>query len=87
MANQRMYLKCRGCGEKILLSKHMVADPISCWFISDDIGEILNDFVDKHNYCCITNNVHEYHQFELEYEMSFEDDRDLKIKKGYVIEK
>lgn len=40
MANNRMYLKCNGCGKAIFLGKHF-GDP---WYISKDKDEIDSFF-------------------------------------------
>lgn len=52
MANNRMYIRCRGCGEELYLGKHFG----DCWYYSGynsgiTLEEKLNDFYEKHAYC------------------------------------
>ena len=47
MANNRLYLRCRQCGEMLFLSKHF----LSPWHIDLDKLEEINEFLDKHCDC------------------------------------
>lgn len=54
MANNRIYLKCRGCGEAFFLGKRVH----SGYYIADypefkgiPLKDRLNDFYDRHYYC------------------------------------
>lgn len=49
MANDRMYLKCKGCGEEFCLGKTY----LDGYFIynEDTFGQKLQEFYDRHKYC------------------------------------
>lgn len=54
MANNRMYLRCRACGEKFFLGKHFCRN----WYLENyreieggSIQEQLNKFYSEHIYC------------------------------------
>lgn len=47
MANNRMYLRCRGCGAELMLGKTMGHG----WYTP--VGGVESDeFFDKHEHCC-----------------------------------
>ena len=51
MANNRIYLRCRGCGEVLFLGKSYLH---GFWYESYNgtpLERKLNDFYDDHNYC------------------------------------
>ena len=51
MAHNRMYLRCRGCGEEIMLGKCLS----SGWYFSipeQEKGYQLQRFLEKHSHCC-----------------------------------
>ena len=51
MADNRMYLRCRGCGEEIMLAKLFMND----WhnvMTPTEKGQELFDFIEKHQHCC-----------------------------------
>lgn len=66
MANNRIYLKCKACGETFYLGKHYGAG----WYYDNyypekgSLEKQLNDFYDKHCYC----NGFPLECFEVEYE-------------------
>jgi len=62
MANNRMYLKCKGCGEKFCFAKYY---PSTKWYIRQDDNKEFNEWLDKHTYCGME---HIEDNFELEYE-------------------
>lgn len=49
MANNRLFLRCRNCGEKIMIGKHMM----DTWAYYDpyELGLKINDFFEKHTWC------------------------------------
>jgi hypothetical protein len=66
MANNRLYLRCIACGDKLFLGKHYMGG-----FFYDNyhpengtLEEQLNDFYDKHSWC----NGYPLECFELFYE-------------------
>lgn len=79
MANNRMYLTCRGCGEGFFLGKIMSS---GYYQHMDDFQEKLNVFFDKHH-CC--GDVHYENQYELRYEIVWDEESGLKemnVRKG-----
>lgn len=51
MANNRMYLRCRGCGAHLFLGKSNLG---GFWYESYNdvpLEEKLNEFYEEHNYC------------------------------------
>ena len=51
MANNRMYLRCRGCGEELMLGKCLSYG----WYFSipeQEKGEQLQEFLGRHSHCC-----------------------------------
>lgn len=48
MAENRLYLRCRQCGEMLFLSKYFYDNP---WHIEPDKLKEINKFFDDHNYC------------------------------------
>lgn len=48
MANNRMYLRCKNCGEVLLLGKTM-GNGYYCY--SSEIYYRLEEFYDEHNFC------------------------------------
>ena len=67
MANNRMYLVCRGCNENFMLGKTMSS---GYYAHREDYQSELNDFYDKHSFC---GEVHNENQFELSYEIAIDD--------------
>lgn len=48
MANNRLYIKCKSCGEELCIGKHFG----HCYFTpSDDTDKRLNNFYEKHAFC------------------------------------
>ena len=68
MANNRIYLKCKACGETLYLGKHFVTP-----FFWDAYGsgkhleDVLNEFYDKH-FLCNYPNSYPIERFVIEYE-------------------
>ena len=56
MANNRLYIRCRQCGETILIGKHFAG----ALHTSTLSLEELNAFYEKHNYC-----GHQHYSLEL----------------------
>lgn len=55
MADNRMYLRCKGCGQEIVLAKMYVS---TGWYSASspkEKGQRLIDFIEKHQTCC--NNI------------------------------
>ena len=69
MANNRMYLVCRGCNESFMLGKTM-----SCGYYAhrENYQSELNEFYDKHSFCDELKQVHNENQFELSYEIAYD---------------
>ena len=70
MANNRMYLKCRGCNKTLLLGKVLGSEYYTHY---DDMNNKLNEFYDKHAFCSENKEVHNENQFELEYETLYKE--------------
>lgn len=67
MANNRMWLVCRGCGTGILIGKIMS----SGYYTSvDSFEDNLNEFYDTHAFC---GNVNPENMFEMQYESACDD--------------
>lgn len=79
MADNRMYIRCKGCGAHLFLAKRSIG---TGWFgvkSAEQKGEELMAFIDEHEECC--NHLdeaacdgvhpwsHEFEPFELDYEM------------------
>ena len=95
MANNRMYLRCKNCGEVLLLGKTM-SNGYSVY--SDTICDDLNEFYDEHNFCDKDKNIkeleycdtplgkykHNDNIFEIAYEIEnddlYQDNMDVYIK-------
>lgn len=67
MANNRMYLKCRGCGATFLLGSCMVT-PYTVGSYRKDFKESLNNFYEEHYLCSKDRSVCAENQFTLCYE-------------------
>lgn len=62
MANDRLYMRCRQCGEMVYLSKHFLGP----WRIDPERLEIINDFFDTHCWCDKKSDDHHFfNSFEL----------------------
>ena len=46
MANDRLYMRCRQCGEMVFLSKHLM----SPWYIKPEQLDKINEFFEEHCY-------------------------------------
>lgn len=64
MANNRLYLTCRGCGETLFLGKHMMDGFYWQDYGGGPLQEQLNEFFDKHIWC----NGEPLECFDVEYE-------------------
>ena len=51
MANNRIYLRCRGCGEVLYLGKSYLGGYYYQNHSGSSLVELLNEFYDAHNYC------------------------------------
>lgn len=70
MANNRMWLVCRGCGKKILLGKTM----LSGYYVHyDDIQTELNNFYGEHAFCDEKEEVYSENQYELAYDTAIDE--------------
>ena len=69
MANNRLYLRCKGCGETFFLGKRMLDTYYNTDNYYSDKGvpmhRRINDFFSKHKYC----DGYGLDCYELEYEM------------------
>ena len=54
MADNRMYLRCKGCGAELMLGKRLIDDG---WYFSlsnEDKGRQLQAFLQQHSDCCFS---------------------------------
>lgn len=53
MANNRIYLRCKSCGEEFFLGKRLTDGYWLCNYHEErgSIMDQLNEFYDKHTYC------------------------------------
>lgn len=53
MANNRIYLRCKQCGEKLFLGKHCMTAYYWSNYSNGDkhLEDYLNEFFDKHCWC------------------------------------
>lgn len=53
MANNRIYIRCKGCGEELYLGKHFGVDSFYYNNYNSDktLEEKLNAFYEKHAWC------------------------------------
>lgn len=69
MADNRMYLQCKGCGKTIVLAKMYVN---TGWYSASsprEKGQRLIDFIEKHQTCCNTIDDYDRH---MEMDKDFE---------------
>ncbi|HEY5585697.1 MAG TPA: hypothetical protein VIK78_14575 [Ruminiclostridium sp.] len=71
MANNRMYLVCRGCNKGFMIGKTMLD---GYYTSQEDFEHKLNEFYSLHDYCNITKEVNSENQFELAYETAVDED-------------
>lgn len=82
MANNRMYLKCRSCGESIYIGGELMTP---YWIDkrdgkNEDFRDDLNEFYEKHHYCYegdTNSEINTTNQFTLAYE--FLEDGDILV--------
>ena len=70
MANNRMYLRCKACGEEFYLGKHFM----NGWYYENyhrdsSLEKQLNEFYNEHIYC----NGFPLECFEIHYEFEVKD--------------
>ena len=51
MANNRIYLRCKGCGDTLFLGKTFLHGYYWDPYGGKPLEDRLNEFYDKHNYC------------------------------------
>lgn len=77
MANNRMYIRCTGCKEAMMLAKHM-ATP---WYFIESMPKALNVFFNKHARC--GDGLGQYgmggEHFDIVYENSCDDYRFISV--------
>lgn len=62
MANNRLYIRCKGCGAELYLAKNFAY----AYIVNDDIEEKLTKFFEDHAFCdCKDNKHHDGGTFEL----------------------
>lgn len=85
MANNRMYLRCKNCGDILLLGTTMSNGYATC---DKEIYYKLNNFYDEHNFCDKIKNTdeilycdtplgeynHNDNIFEIAYEIEYKED-------------
>lgn len=88
MADNRMYLRCRGCGDAMVLAK--MHRSIGWYFVMSmkDNGAELFDFIEKHQTCCNTIDEYDRHvEFDRDFEpfdLIYENDPDFALGEEYV---
>ena len=88
MADNRMYLRCRGCGEAMVLAKMHTGMGWYSVMSAEQKGQELLDFIEKHHTCC--NNIDEYTrhvEFDRDFEpfdLIYENDPDFALGEEYV---
>ncbi len=65
MADNRIYLRCKACGETLFLGKRSGGGYFYNGYGAPPLEERLNEFYDKHEWC----NDHGLDCFEIEYEI------------------
>jgi len=70
MANNRMYLVCRGCNDGLLMGKTLGGGYYTFY---DNMTKTLDDFYEEHAFCDKKNEVNWENQFEIRYESANED--------------
>jgi hypothetical protein len=73
MANNRMYLVCKGCDKGFLLGKTM-STGYHTFYDAKDLHDDINDFFSEHHCCDEKREVHYDNQFEIRYEFAHEED-------------
>lgn len=82
MANDRMWLKCKGCGETFLLGKTLCEGYYL--FEPETFVRRLNDFFDKHAFCVeAENGGGKIQTFELVYDSDVYDEKNGN-EKGWI---
>lgn len=51
MANNRIYLRCKTCGDVLFLGKCFGEGYYYCNYNNSNLEKELNDFFEKHNWC------------------------------------
>lgn len=69
MANNRIYLRCRACGETLFLGKHFLTPFYYFPYDGEHLGDKLNKFFDKHAWCDRDGGEGELECFDIEYEI------------------
>ena len=88
MADNRMYLRCRGCGDAIVLAKMHTSMGWYSVMSAEQMGQELFDFIEKHHTCC--NNIDKYDRhvetdcdFEP-FDLIYENSPDFALGEDYV---
>lgn len=88
MADNRMYLRCRGCGEAMVLAKMNTGVGWYSVMSAEQKGQELLDFIEKHHTCC--NNIDEYARYvetarDFEpFDLIYENDPDFALGEHYM---
>ena len=69
MADNRMYLRCMGCGDAIVLAKMNTGMGWYSVMSAEQKGQELLDFIEKHHTCC--NTIDDYDRY-VEHDRDFE---------------
>jgi hypothetical protein len=89
MADNRMYLRCKGCGAEMMLAK-MGGNWMDWFFVKTDEakGRELSEFLDAHSHCCddVDPNLLDWDwkdwQDARPFELVYENDDDWRKKKS-----
>ena len=88
MADNRMYLRCRGCGEAIVLSKMHVNVGWYSVMSMKNKGAELFDFIEKHQTCCNTIDEYDRHvetdRYFEPFDLIYENDPDFALGEHYM---
>ena len=88
MADNRMYLRCRGCGEAMVLAKMHTSTGWYSVMSAEQKGRELLDFIEKHHTCC--NNIDDYaRHVETDrdfkpFDLIYENDPDFALGEHYM---
>lgn len=74
MANNRMMIRCRSCGQYIIIAKHFLTP----WRTVPNLDDKLTEFFNEHYYCKTRNHYVYHNSFELisEFREGFPSDED-----------
>ena len=72
MANNRMFLVCRGCGKPLMIGKVMSSNYSTATLDGEEFNNDLLNFYGNHAFCSEKEEVHNENQFKLCYEIAWD---------------